>query len=193
MTRSGAHSTEPAGFPAGSDPGDALVAVFNSARDELISTLMYVCGNRELAQDAAQDAFIKCWRSRQQVPEVENLRAWIFRVAMNAAKDLKRNAWNRKSRSFAGEELSIVGRDGPPDDDLDDREALIRIRAAIQELRPEEREIFLLRQNGDLTFEQIADIRGAPIGTVKTQMRSALAKLKKILVIESPDSTSEES
>ena len=64
---------------------------------------------------------------------------------------------------------------------LEDREALDRLREAITLLRPEEREVFLLRQNGDLTYEQIADIRGAPVGTVKTQMRAALQKLRRVL------------
>lgn len=64
---------------------------------------------------------------------------------------------------------------------LEDREALDRLREAITLLRPEEREVFLLRQNGELTYEQIADIRSAPVGTVKTQMRAALQKLRKVL------------
>ena len=41
--------------------------------------------------------------------------------------------------------------------------------------------MFLLRQNGGLTYEQIAEIRSAPVGTVKTQMRAALQKLRKVL------------
>ena len=49
------------------------------------------------------------------------------------------------------------------------------------ELRPEEKEVFLLRQNGDLTFEEIADQRSVPVGTVKTQMRTALQKLRRVL------------
>ena len=185
MARSGVDSTDPAGRPlAGPDPGAVLTAAFDSARDELLSTLMYVVGDREMAQDAAQDDFIKCWRNRHQVFEVDNLRAWIFRVAMNAAKDLRRSAWHRKSRAFSGEEFSLPGRDGPTDEAIDDQDALERIRRAIFDLRPEEREIFLLRQNADLTFEDIADMRGVPIGTVKTQMRAALAKLKKVLTKE---------
>jgi RNA polymerase sigma-70 factor (ECF subfamily) len=48
-------------------------------------------------------------------------------------------------------------------------------------LREEEKEVFLLRQNGDLTYEQIAEMRHVPVGTVKTQMRSALDKLRKLL------------
>jgi RNA polymerase sigma-70 factor (ECF subfamily) len=47
------------------------------------------------------------------------------------------------------------------------------------DLRPDEKEVFLLRQNGDLTYDQIAEARGSPVGTVKTQMRSALQKLRR--------------
>ena len=49
---------------------------------------------------------------------------------------------------------------------------------ALVQLRPEEKEVFLLRQNGALTYEEIAELRQRPVGTVKTQMRSALAKLR---------------
>ncbi len=56
-----------------------------------------------------------------------------------------------------------------------------RLRKAILDLRLEEKEVFLLRQNGGLTYEQIAEIRNAPVGTVKTQMRAALQKLRKVL------------
>ena len=50
-----------------------------------------------------------------------------------------------------------------------------------QHIRLEEREVFLLRMNGDLTYEEIAEQRETPVGTVKTQMRAALQKLKKVL------------
>ena len=86
-------------------PGDdALVAMFNQVRDELVSTLLYLLGNADDAQDAAQEAFLKCWRARHTVPDVQNLRAWIFRVGLNAAKDFQRSAWNRKSRPLPEDE-----------------------------------------------------------------------------------------
>src|SRR5438105_4202703 len=77
-------------------PGDVLVRTFNELRDELISTLRFVLGNREDAQDAAQEAFVKCWGTRAQLHEVHNLRAWIFRVGFNTAKDMQRSAWHRR-------------------------------------------------------------------------------------------------
>jgi RNA polymerase sigma-70 factor (ECF subfamily) len=66
-------------------------------------------------------------------------------------------------------------------DRLEDQETLDRLRLAITQLRQEEKEVFLLRQNGDLTYEEIAETRGTPVGTVKTQMRTALIKLRKVL------------
>ena len=65
---------------------------------------------------------------------------------------------------------------------LEHKESVERLRAAILDLREEEKEVFLLRQNGDLTYEQIAELRHCPVGTIKTQMRSALEKLRKVLV-----------
>jgi RNA polymerase sigma-70 factor (ECF subfamily) len=161
---------------------DVLVRTFNELRDELISTLLFVLGNREDAQDAAQEAFIKCWGARAQLSEIRNLRAWIFRVGFNTAKDMQRSAWHRRARPLQGEETMLVGQEPAPGQELEHREALERLRRAIVALREEEKEVFLLRQNGELTYEQIAELRRCPVGTVKTQMRSALEKLRKLLV-----------
>jgi RNA polymerase sigma factor (sigma-70 family) len=160
---------------------DALVIMFNRVRDELVSTLLYLLGNADDAQDAAQEAFLKCWRARHTVAEIQNLRAWIFRVGLNAAKDFQRSAWHRKSRPLPEGEVMMPGIDDAPGRSIEDQEALDRLRVAITELRSDEKEVFLLRQNGELTYEQIAEIRNAPVGTVKTQMRTALIKLRKVL------------
>jgi RNA polymerase sigma-70 factor (ECF subfamily) len=69
--------------------------------------------------------------------------------------------------------------DNLPLDMMEDKETLDRLRRAIMDLRPDEKEVFLLRQNGELTYDQIAETRGSPVGTVKTQMRTALQKLRR--------------
>jgi RNA polymerase sigma-70 factor (ECF subfamily) len=162
-------------------PADDLLRAFNELRDELVSTLWFVLGNQEDAHDTAQETFLKCWRAQTSLKDVRDFRAWIFRVALNAAKDLQRSAWNRRAKLLNGEEIMIVGHEAGPVHQLEDREALQQLRMAILKLRPDEQEVFLLRQNGDLTYEQIAEIRQSPVGTVKTQMRSALHKLRQQL------------
>jgi RNA polymerase sigma-70 factor (ECF subfamily) len=159
---------------------DLLLRTFNDLRDELVSTLWFVLGNREDAQDIAQEAFLRCWRTQDGLPEVQNLRAWIFRVGLNAAKDLQRSAWRRRVKPLLGAETMQSVERISPTDDLENRECLQQLRAALMHLRPEEKEVFLLRQNGELTYEQIAEMSNRPVGTVKTQMRSALQKLRKV-------------
>ena len=167
--------------PPASSPGDLLLRTFNAVRDELVSTLWFVLGNGEDAQDIAQEAFLRCWRSQEGLPEVQNLRAWIFRVALNAAKDLQRSAWRRRVKPLLGADAMPMVDATPPTQALEDQESLRQLREALLHLRPEEKEVFLLRQNGELTYEQIAELHNRPVGTVKTQMRSALQKLRKVL------------
>ncbi len=163
-------------------PSQHLIDTFNGLRDELISSLLFVLGNRDDAQDAAQETFIKCWGARSQLHQIINLRAWIFRIGFNTAKDMQRSAWNRRVKQLQGESFTMAGPDLAPGQVLENKESVERIRKAILNLREAEKEVFLLRQNGDLTYEQIAEMRQCPVGTVKTQMRSALEKLRKQLV-----------
>src|SRR6185369_9761918 len=103
-------SPSPPAAVAGSAPaepclGDVLVRAFNDLRDELFGTLVYLLGNRDDAQDAAQETFMKCWRLQTELAGVQNLRAFIFRVAMNTATDLRRSAWKRKAKPMGEEEM----------------------------------------------------------------------------------------
>src|SRR6516162_7053568 len=95
--------SEQAGPVGGDNSDDAFVRAFNEVRGELVSTPFFLLGNHEDAQDAAQDAFLKCWRARDSLPAIRNMRAWIFRVGLNAAKDMQRNAWRRRARPITAE------------------------------------------------------------------------------------------
>src|SRR5437868_6814767 len=144
MSKRGTHEPAQAasGPPEAASAPERLVSAFNELRDELVSTLWFVLGNREDAQDAAQEAFLKCWRAQASVTGVENLRAWIFRVGLNAAKDMRRSAWHRRSRALQGEAFMLQGPDSPPGEALENRETMDRLRLAIMQLRQEEKEVF---------------------------------------------------
>src|SRR5206468_12053996 len=129
---------------------------------------------------SSQEAFLRCWRMTEGRKDIQNVRAWIFRVALNAAKDLQRSAWKRRVKRLLGNELLIPANGSTPPDAAEEREAMGQLRQALYGLRPEEKEVFLLRQNADLTYDEIADLHQRPVGTVKTQMRSALLKLRKM-------------
>jgi RNA polymerase sigma-70 factor (ECF subfamily) len=158
---------------------DRLTRAFASFGDELVRALCSLLGDPDDAHDVAQEAFLKCWRSRERLGDVRDLKAWIFRVGLNAARDLRRNVWRKRSRPLAGE--FVCDSQETPGQVALYHETLQRLHRAVGELRAEEREVFLLRHQGDLTYEQIAERLGAPLGTVKTRMRAALGRLRRVL------------
>ncbi len=163
--------------PSDTDCGK-LENAFAQYRGELLGTLYYLVGNLEDANDALQEAFIKCWRHREQEPEVRNLKAWIFRIALNTGRDIRKTAWRRKRQSLPQDEADLESTQDGPQTAAEHREQLAQLGEAIKQLRPEEQEVFLLRQNGQLKYEEIADAVGIPLGTVKTRMRRALSDLR---------------
>lgn len=226
------NSHEPTVDSSNSDAqGERLEQLFDACSGELMGTVYYLVGNREDARDVLQEAFLKCWHRRDQLESVGNLRAWVFRVALNTARDVRKAAWNRRrkplneslvtgtnSRPPAGrrpatdaaasaddrlgessgseerssssrsaysprpyEDLAMVSAQDSPPEGLIQSEELALLRQAIAQLPEQQQQIFLLRQNGDMTYHEIAEAIGQPLGTVKTRMRSALATLRQTM------------
>lgn len=169
--------------PSGPQPvgSHALEEAFARYQAELLGTLYYLVGNLEDARDALQEAFVKCWRHQDKLGEVQNLKAWIFRIALNTGRDLRETAWRRKRQHLPEDEALPAAPGVAPDEQMDNDERLARLRTALAELRTEEKEVFLLRQNGELTYEEIGEALGIPSGTVKTRMRLALQRLRQVL------------
>jgi RNA polymerase sigma-70 factor, ECF subfamily len=160
---------------------ERLEGLFSRCQDELLGMLYYFLGSAEDARDALQESFIKCWRRREMLGGIENLRAWVFQVTLNTGRDMRNSAWHRHRRPLP--EAEVIA---PPTTDEADRrreEQLALVRRALQSLRSEEQEVFLLRQNGEMTYEEIAQSLKLPVGTVKTRMRLAIGKLREALEV----------
>jgi RNA polymerase sigma factor (sigma-70 family) len=161
-----------------------LVELFARWQDELLGALVCLLGNLEDARDALQEAFIKCWRHREKLPEIEQPKAWIFQIALNAGRDLRSTAWRRKRRPLEGDATMLLiertaAADGAsPAARMEQAEELARVRHAVAALRSEEQEVLLLRQNAQMSYEEIARSLEIPIGTVKSRMRRALSRLR---------------
>jgi RNA polymerase sigma-70 factor (ECF subfamily) len=160
--------------------GEEFVCTFNEVRAEVLRMLYRMLGNYDDAQDAIQVAFLKCWRGLETIKTVRNLRGWIICVGVNAAKDLQRYRQCRRVRPLPCA-AQIADNGESPDEIAASRETQRRLRAALLDLRSEERDVFLLRMNGCLSYEEIAKRRGCPVGTIKSQMRAAIIKLRRVL------------
>ncbi len=158
-----------------------LQDVFERMQSELLGALVCLVGNYEDARDALQESFLKCWKHQDQVDQVRNLKAWVFRITLNTGRDVRQTAWRRRRRGLGDNEHELPGHGKDPSATAQTAEATAMLRAAVGQLRDEEQEVFLLRQNGDLTYEEIGDELNIPTGTVKTRMRMALKHLREIL------------
>jgi len=107
---------------------ERLEEVFARCQDELLGTLYYLVGNAEDARDALQETFVKCWQHRTDVPGVENLRAWVFRIALNAGRDLRKTAWRRRRKPLDQAEGKLVAKSDNPGTEAARREQLELIR-----------------------------------------------------------------
>jgi RNA polymerase sigma-70 factor (ECF subfamily) len=163
---------------SGSPGGESLEGLFARVQGELLGTLYYLVGNLEDARDALQETFLKCWQHREEWGQVTNGKAWVFRVALNTGRDLRRSAWRRRRQPWGGDGDMLTSTSAATHERLAEQEELARVQSAVHALRSEEQEVFLLRQNGELTYEEIAAEIGVPLGTVKTRMRLALSRLR---------------
>jgi RNA polymerase sigma-70 factor, ECF subfamily len=139
------------------------------------------------ADMAAQDSFLKAYRQltgeKSQVP-VDDLSKWMTRVAVNTCLDrLRSRAWKfwrrRPSPEAEQRTLEIAASTAPSaHDQLRAGEISTRLAAALQHLSPRQRAIFVLKHYEDRKLDEIGQILGLEVGTVKAHMARAVARLR---------------
>ncbi len=133
--------------------------------------------HRALAEDLLQETFLRVHRRLGEYEETGRFRALLFRIARNLCID----HYRRTSR-LAEIELSLEpAAQGNPETDSMAGERVDRLRKAISDLPELQREVVLLHTYSGLTFREIAEIQGCPLGTTLGRMHYALKRLRKAL------------
>ena len=158
----------------------------------LFSLLYRMVRDRELAEDLAQETFVKALNAIESYRPEYKFSSWIFKIANNDAIDhLRRRELDTLSlegsphaetpEAIEATALQIGNRQESPLDEVEARELGGEIEAAIAKLRPEYRSCILLRHVEGRAYEEIADILGLPLGTVKTYIHRARNELRREL------------
>lgn len=158
-----------------------LRASFARYQAELLGLLFYLVGNPEDAHDAFRETFNRCWRRRQSMPGDERLRSWTFQIALSVGREKRSVAWRRRHRELPEEEELVQPDDASASDQPQRGRQVAVLRRALLQLRSEEQEVFLLYQNGRMSYEEVAEVIKVPLATVKMRMRLALGKLREAL------------
>ena len=150
----------------------------------LTAFLGQLVGDMELARELSQEAFIRAWGALDRFDPQFRFSTWLFRIAHNLGIDqLRRRRLQTVSlvrQDADGEdvELAVIDASKDPLGHFENRELAEAMRLAISELRPEYRELVLLRHFAGLSYQDIAELKGMPLGTVKNKLFRAHSVLR---------------
>jgi RNA polymerase sigma-70 factor (ECF subfamily) len=140
-------------------------------------------GRRSAAEDVVQEAFVSLWRAGDRYDASRgSLRTWVLGIVRNRAIDGLRRATVHDSRRASDE--GIEERFAAPDStegEIVRRDEAAGVRAALGTLPPDQLKVIELAYFGGFTHTEIADMLGAPLGTIKGRMRLGLQQLRRTM------------
>lgn len=166
--------------------GDAasFTQLYERHRLGLFRFLMGLCGDQAVAEEVFQETWMSLIRSESLQREAAVLfKTWLYQIARNRLIDHWRKQGRHQQREEAfDEQLHDQAMAEPdPERQLSLSQDQVRIQAALADLPAEQREVFLLRAHGDLELHEIAELTRTPAETVKSRLRYALQKLRRLL------------
>ncbi len=141
-----------------------------------ISAYVYrMVGDYESALDLTQEIFIKVYNSLRRYRSEFKFSTWIYKIAHNSAVDHLRRCATREQSLIAGGgddefELPIDSGRLTPEQESERQERCVEIESVVRTLPSNYRELVILRHSQDLTYEEIVDVTGLPLGTVKNRL-----------------------
>jgi RNA polymerase sigma-70 factor, ECF subfamily len=140
----------------------------------IFNYLFRLVSNREDALDVSQDVFLKAYQNLPKLDDPVRFPAWLFRIAHNEAYSLLRK--RRPEGELAGESAPAASRGR-----LLPIELTLAVEGALKQLTEDQREAVLLKVYQGFKFDEMAEILGCPVSTVKSRLYTALDLLKATL------------
>jgi RNA polymerase sigma-70 factor (ECF subfamily) len=166
---------------------DAFEPLVAKYRERVWRLAYQVLRDREEAWDVAQEAFVRAYQSIREFRGQSAFYTWLFRIVVNLATDRLRQQ-SARARAFGGEavtqeewERTAADSGSPPDQQASRAEERERIGQALDALPPHHRAIIILSDIEGLSYREIAQVLGCPMGTVMSRLHNARKRLRALL------------
>jgi RNA polymerase sigma-70 factor (ECF subfamily) len=157
----------------------AFTALVERYQDELYTMALRLLGTPADAADVVQETFLRAYMNLPSL-RATSVRGWLFRVAVNASRDVQRRAVRRPADPLDagdGKVLELPSQELGPEAAAEARERAEAIRSALMDLPLDYRVAVVLRDVNDLSYEEIAEALHVPLGTVKSRLSRARLQL----------------
>jgi len=156
----------------------AFRTLFNIYRSKLYTYIVRLSRSNEIAEDTVHDVFLKLWENRSSLHQIENLNAYLYRMAHNKAyTGFQRRAKETLILAVLEKEQSGIYQGGT-DDGITTKEVRAFIQQAVEKLTPRQKKVFLLSRQEGLTLEEIAHTLHISPNTAKNHLVEALRLLR---------------
>ena len=168
---------------------DALVLRY---KDRVFNLCIRFLGDYHEAEDTAQDVFVKAYNSLKRFRFESSFFTWLYRIAVNSCKNKVKSLEYRFRKTDARIDLSdeilkgfemghIADRPGSPASEFENKEVMKMLQKAIDSLPSDQRSVVILRDIQGLSYEEITDITGFKLGTLKSRLSRARSNLREKL------------
>jgi len=164
----------------------AFDLIVHRYKEPLTNFIYYYLGNRLDAEDVVQETFIRVYKKKNLYRNIAKFSTWIYTIASNLAKtELRRRKRQRilsiSNIGYEDKDYEIPDHLSKPDDIVDNNMKLSFIKKEIDKLPARFKEVVILRDIEQMSYEEISEILKIPIGTVKSRVNRGRSRLQKKL------------
>ena len=167
--------------------GGAFETLVRLYEKRVFALAVRMCGSREDAAEASQEAFLAAWQGLAFFRGESSFSTWLYRLTSNACVDLLRREGRHRAAAGPSLDDEEAGLDVPdqtlsPQDEAERRELREAIDRGLEALTPEHRQVLVLREMHQLSYDEIADVLSLDVGTVKSRISRARKQLRNFLL-----------
>ena len=156
----------------------AFVSLYNRYKGPVYAFCVKMLSDREVAADVMQDTFLRLYENRDRLLKSSSFKSWLFTIARNQCL----NTMRRDKRMVGyGEGIENVPGESTPGSRLEKSERIAMVSDCLMRLKPDYREVLILREYQNLSYDEIAAVTRSTVSSVKSRLFKARRKLAGML------------